>query len=39
MGTFVFILMIQVQVHKDTQITNNDVAGIGLISGALFVGR
>jgi aquaporin TIP/aquaporin related protein len=31
--------MIHIQVHEDTQLTNNDVAGIGLIAGALYVGR
>jgi hypothetical protein len=31
--------MIQIQTHDDTKLTNNDVAGIGLISGALYVGR
>jgi aquaporin TIP/aquaporin related protein len=39
LGTFVFILFIHIQVHEDTKITNNDVAGIGLIASALYIGR
>ena len=38
-GTFMFVLFIHIQVHKETQITDNDVLGIGVIVLGLYLGR
>jgi len=39
LGTFLFVLFIHIQVHKETQFTDNDVLGIAIIATALYFGR
>lgn len=39
LGTFVFVLFIHIQVHKETALTDNDVIGIGVIVAGLYFGR
>ncbi|CAK72974.1 unnamed protein product (macronuclear) [Paramecium tetraurelia] len=39
LGTFVFCLFIHIQVHPQTQLTENNLIGIGIIATALYFGR
>ncbi|CAD8044811.1 unnamed protein product [Paramecium primaurelia] len=39
LGTFIFCLFIHIQVHKQTQLTDNNLIGIGIIATALYFGR
>ncbi|CAD8133251.1 unnamed protein product [Paramecium octaurelia] len=39
LGTFIFCLFIHIQVHPQTQLTDNNLIGIGIIATALYFGR